>query len=115
MYKNGWQAYPFLRHQVGRCDKRGKKYPWGYISECPACGDHRSITKLIDYEGFCGNRPSRGLEEDGNLPDISVRELKARLGSRGDVFLLEGFTRVRNLVGGIDQWVIHIDPSLPRY
>jgi molybdopterin/thiamine biosynthesis adenylyltransferase/rhodanese-related sulfurtransferase len=26
-----------------------------------------------------------------------------------------GFDRVRNLVGGIDQWVTQVDPNLPRY
>jgi len=26
-----------------------------------------------------------------------------------------GFTRVRNLVGGIDAWSLEIDPRLPRY
>lgn len=27
----------------------------------------------------------------------------------------QGFENVRNLTGGIDQWAIDIDPSLPRY
>jgi rhodanese-related sulfurtransferase len=31
-------------------------------------------------------------------------------------FLLQqGFGRVRNLVGGINAWSTHVDPSLPRY
>src|SRR6201991_2812862 len=25
--------------------------------DCPACGTHRTVTKLIDYEQFCGMRP----------------------------------------------------------
>lgn len=31
-------------------------------------------------------------------------------------FLLQqGFKSVTNLVGGIDAWSIHVDPSVPRY
>jgi rhodanese-related sulfurtransferase len=31
-------------------------------------------------------------------------------------FLLQqGYTNVKNLVGGIDAWSIHVDPSVPRY
>ncbi|MEP6664024.1 MAG: rhodanese-like domain-containing protein, partial [Verrucomicrobiota bacterium] len=26
-----------------------------------------------------------------------------------------GFTKLQNLVGGIDRWVTEVDPSLPRY
>lgn len=27
----------------------------------------------------------------------------------------QGFTQVKNLLGGIDEWAASIDPSLPRY
>jgi rhodanese-related sulfurtransferase len=31
-------------------------------------------------------------------------------------FLLQqGFKNVKNLVGGIDAWSVHIDPAVPRY
>ena len=31
-------------------------------------------------------------------------------------FLLQsGFTRVRNLSGGIDRWSLEVDPAVPRY
>ena len=34
----------------------------------------------------------------------------------GIEFLREqGFSRVANLMGGIDQWAVAVDPSLPRY
>jgi adenylyltransferase/sulfurtransferase len=26
-----------------------------------------------------------------------------------------GFTRVRNMVGGIDRWSMEVDPAVPRY
>src|SRR5262245_60703642 len=27
----------------------------------------------------------------------------------------QGFTNVKNLIGGIDEWSVKIDPSVPRY
>ena len=27
----------------------------------------------------------------------------------------QGFARVQNMAGGIDQWSVEVDPSLPRY
>ncbi len=30
--------------------------------DCPMCGEHRTITELIDYEEFCG------LRNPGNPP-----------------------------------------------
>ncbi len=56
--------------------------------DCPACGKHRTITKLIDYEEFCG---IRGQEEPaGNdVPAISVEELKKKLDAKADIFVLD--------------------------
>jgi adenylyltransferase/sulfurtransferase len=56
--------------------------------DCPACGTHRTITKLIDYEEFCG---IRGQEEPaGNdVPAITVEDLKKKLDAKADVFVLD--------------------------
>jgi len=56
--------------------------------DCPMCGKHRTITKLIDYEEFCG---IRGQEEPaGNdVPAISVEELKKKLDAKADIFILD--------------------------
>ncbi|MGA2360642.1 MAG: ThiF family adenylyltransferase [Terriglobales bacterium] len=56
--------------------------------DCPACGTHRTITELIDYDQFCG---IRGQEEPaGNdVPAISVEELKKKLDAKADVFILD--------------------------
>lgn len=134
---------------------------------CPLCGPTPSITRLIDYEAFCG----LGSGHDGREMELSVsalqqalnqgrpiqlvdvrephehdlvhlpgstliplRQLPARMGeldpradlvvychvgarSRHAVELLRaaGFTRVRNLAGGIDGWALEVDPSMPRY
>ena len=32
---------------------------------CPLCGDHPTVTELIDYEVFCGLAPAIGGAEDG--------------------------------------------------
>jgi adenylyltransferase/sulfurtransferase len=51
---------------------------------CPMCGDHPSITKLIDYEQFCGMRGQEApVPAAGGLAETTVDELKARL-DRGD-------------------------------
>jgi sulfur-carrier protein adenylyltransferase/sulfurtransferase len=56
--------------------------------DCPACGKHRTITKLIDYEEFCG---MRGQEEPAanDIPAISVEELKKKLDAKADIFILD--------------------------
>ncbi len=56
--------------------------------ECPVCGDHPTVTKLIDYEQFCGITPV--VEEPAPLSSsdaATVEELKTRL-DRKDSFLL---------------------------
>ena len=32
-----------------------------------------------------------------------------------DFLVRNGFTRVRNLAGGIDRWSVEVDPTIPRY
>jgi molybdopterin/thiamine biosynthesis adenylyltransferase/rhodanese-related sulfurtransferase len=51
---------------------------------CPACGT-RELKELIDYEEFCGVRQAaaEALAVGGSLPEITPRELAARL-ARGD-------------------------------
>jgi sulfur-carrier protein adenylyltransferase/sulfurtransferase len=54
--------------------------------ECPACGDHPTVTKLIDYQEFCGF--GRGQEEVVETAgDIEPTEVKQKI-DRGDSFVL---------------------------
>jgi sulfur-carrier protein adenylyltransferase/sulfurtransferase len=53
---------------------------------CPVCGDHPTVTKLIDYQEFCGVRPPAS-QTAGSDGVIDVTEVKARL-DRGDRFTL---------------------------
>ena len=56
--------------------------------ECPICGDHRTITGLIDYHQFCGV-PQQPAKQESQLTEseIEVTEVKEKL-DRGDKFVL---------------------------
>jgi sulfur-carrier protein adenylyltransferase/sulfurtransferase len=55
--------------------------------DCPVCGTHPTVTKLIDYEQFCGVMPAApeqpAVSENANPLEITAVELKQRL-DRGD-------------------------------
>ena len=137
--------------------------------DCVVCGTHPSVTKLIDYEEFCGLRGQEKPVSTG-VPEISVEELKQRLDAKEDLFILDvrepheykicnlnghliplndlprrvheldpgkemvvhcrsgvrsaravgflrqaGFTKAKNLAGGILAWADRIDPKVPKY
>jgi len=52
--------------------------------ECPVCGDHPTVTKLIDYQQFCGI-PGHTPEPEFVEGDITPKEVKAKQ-DRGDAF-----------------------------
>ncbi len=142
---------------------------------CPLCGDQPTITRLIDYEEFCG---VRGQEATAGSPhaeregyEITVEELHAMVKKGEPVYILDvrnppefqicriagsvliplpelpqrfgeldrareivvhcksgmrsaraiqflreqGFSRLKNLKGGILEWAERIDPGMPRY
>ena len=138
--------------------------------DCPVCGQHRTITSLIDYEAFCGVQAGWDSFTREREYEITVDELKKRLDNKDDLFILDvrepqeyqicnlngyliplkdlpkrineldtakeiivhckvgwrsrqavefmkqsGFRKVKNLVGGIDEWAELIDPTMPRY
>jgi sulfur-carrier protein adenylyltransferase/sulfurtransferase len=60
--------------------------------DCPVCGPHRTITKLIDYNEFCGIRGEEKSQEkplDAGIPEMQVEELKRRLDQGDDLFVLD--------------------------
>lgn len=138
--------------------------------DCVVCGKHPTVTKLIDYEEFCGLRGQEQAVTTTGIPEISVEELKQRLDKKDDLFVLDvrepheyqicnlngyliplndlpkrvheldpskdmvvhcrsggrsakaveflrqaGFTKARNLAGGILAWSDRIDPKVPKY
>jgi molybdopterin/thiamine biosynthesis adenylyltransferase/rhodanese-related sulfurtransferase len=57
--------------------------------DCPLCGKNRTITKLIDYEEFCGIRGEEAPAMTDGIQEITATELKARQ-DRGDkLFILD--------------------------
>jgi adenylyltransferase/sulfurtransferase len=142
--------------------------------ECPVCGTHPTVTKLIDYEQFCGIRPAPQPAQ-ATAPvsewEMTPVELKRRLDAGDDLFILDvrepneyqinripgstliplgelprryqeldrdreivtqckmggrsakaqeflksvGFKNVKNLRGGILEWIDKVDPSQPKY
>jgi adenylyltransferase/sulfurtransferase len=64
--------------------------------DCPLCGSHRTITRLIDYEQFCGlnaNGQHIPTEKKINmpqpLPEMTVEELKRKLDAKEDIYVLD--------------------------
>jgi adenylyltransferase/sulfurtransferase len=143
--------------------------------DCPVCGTHPTVTRLIDYEQFCGIRPEPAAAQQAgaavNEWETTSVDLKKRLDAGDDVFILDvrepneyqicripgsvliplgelprryaelpkdrdivahckmggrsakaaeflqsvGFKRVKNLRGGILDWIDKVDPSQPKY
>jgi adenylyltransferase/sulfurtransferase len=139
--------------------------------KCPVCGDQPTVTKLIDYEEFCGIRGQEAPKPAAATEEITVEELNGLIKGGKAPFVLDvrnaeefqicriqgstllplpelpqkfaqldknqemvvhcksgmrsakaiaflkqqGFTRLRNLKGGILAWAEKVDPTLPRY
>ena len=139
--------------------------------QCPVCSDKPTVTKLIDYDEFCGIRRDAEIQVQAGVPEITVQELHKKLQNGDRVKVLDvrepmeykishldnstliplgdlpkrvneldtadeivihchtgarsaqataflrniGFTKVKNLQGGIEAWSQQIDPSVPRY
>ena len=142
--------------------------------ECPVCGPNPTVTKLIDYDQFCGVSPAHATDNAGGTVsdwEITPVELKKKLDAGETTFVLDvrepneyqinripgstliplgelprryqelprdreivaqckmggrsakamdflktvGFTNVKNLKGGILEWIDKVDPSQPKY
>jgi molybdopterin/thiamine biosynthesis adenylyltransferase/rhodanese-related sulfurtransferase len=56
---------------------------------CPVCGPRPTVTKLIDYEQFCGVRGEEAKVATTGVPEIQVEELKRALDAGEDLFILD--------------------------
>jgi adenylyltransferase/sulfurtransferase len=140
--------------------------------KCPICGDRPTITKLIDYEQFCGVTPTAPALHPATGPgEVTVEELKQRMDRGERVFVLDvrnapeiaicriagstfiplpelpqrlaeldpdreiivhcksgmrsakavaflreqGYSKVKNLRGGILEWAAKIDKTMATY
>ena len=144
-------------------------------ADCPVCGTHPTVTKLIDYEQFCGIHPEPQAAQTAgasvNEWEITPVDLKRRMDAGENPFILDvrepneyqinripgstliplgelprryqelpkdreivaqckmggrsakaqdflksvGFTKVKNLRGGILEWIDKVDPTQPKY
>jgi sulfur-carrier protein adenylyltransferase/sulfurtransferase len=57
--------------------------------DCPVCGTHPTQKGLIDYAEFCGIRGEEAPSTVTNIPEITPKELKARLDKGDDVYVLD--------------------------
>jgi adenylyltransferase/sulfurtransferase len=55
--------------------------------DCPVCGDHPTVTELIDYEQFCGITPQ--AETKVTMEQITATELKQRLDKGDDIQIID--------------------------
>jgi sulfur-carrier protein adenylyltransferase/sulfurtransferase len=59
--------------------------------DCPVCGTLPTVTKLIDYEQFCGIQPDTKEERSikNGIPQLSVKDLKRRMDAGENLFVLD--------------------------
>jgi molybdopterin/thiamine biosynthesis adenylyltransferase/rhodanese-related sulfurtransferase len=59
--------------------------------DCPVCGPNPTVTRLIDYQQFCGIQPETKEEKavKNGIPQITVKELKRRMDAGEEVFVLD--------------------------
>ena len=57
--------------------------------DCPVCGTHPTVTKLIDYYEFCGVRGEEAPQPAVQVPEIEPVALKKKLDAGENVFILD--------------------------
>ncbi len=66
------------------CNMRFRELKLRRDRNCPVCGDHPTVTKLIDYQEFCGLKPPANAPQM-NEGVIDPVEVKAKI-DRGESF-----------------------------
>jgi adenylyltransferase/sulfurtransferase len=76
--------------------------------DCPVCGTHPTVTKLIDYEQFCGITPAATEPVKlNNATELTSLELKQRL-DRGDKLMIVDVREPNELQINRIQGSLHI-------
>jgi adenylyltransferase/sulfurtransferase len=57
--------------------------------ECPICGTKRTITKLIDYDQFCGIHPQEQVASNGSEWEIDPVEVKLKFDRKENFVLID--------------------------
>ena len=76
---------------VNALDMRFRELKLRKNPDCPVCGAHPTVTRLIDYEQFCGIMPEPKTPTSvvNGIPQMSVQEFKRRRDAGDDLFLLD--------------------------
>jgi len=76
---------------VNALDMRFRELKLRKNPDCPVCGAHPTVTRLIDYEQFCGIMPEPKTPTSvvNGIPQMSVQEFKRRRDAGDDIFLLD--------------------------
>lgn len=62
-----------------------------------------------------GELPARLREVDGHAEIVAFCHHGVRSRRAAELLRAAGFSKVRNLTGGIDRWSTQVDPGVPRY
>jgi len=57
--------------------------------DCPVCGAHPTITRLIDYEQFCGIRGEEHTADMSGVPEIEPRDVKRLIDEKQPFVLID--------------------------
>ncbi len=76
---------------VNALDMRFRELKLRRNPDCPVCGTHPTVTKLIDYQQFCGIMPEPKTPTPvvNGIPQMSVQEFKRRRDAGEEIFLLD--------------------------
>ncbi len=82
---------------------------------CPVCGDQPTVTKLIDYEQFCGVRGQEApVPAASGLAELTAEELKKRIDRGEQVFILDVRNPEEYQICRIPGSVLLPLPALPQ-
>jgi adenylyltransferase/sulfurtransferase len=68
--------------------------------DCPVCGEHPTVTELIDYAAFCGSGEEG--REKGEGVEISARDLQRERGRKLDLVLVDVREPLEALIARIE-------------
>jgi adenylyltransferase/sulfurtransferase len=75
--------------------------------ECPLCGMHPTVTKLIDYDQFCGIKPeAKDVPMKNGIPQITPEELKRRKDTGEALFLLDVREPFEYKIANLDGYLL---------
>ncbi|HKR93945.1 MAG TPA: molybdopterin-synthase adenylyltransferase MoeB [Candidatus Angelobacter sp.] len=76
---------------VNALDMRFRELKLRKNPECPVCGKNPTVTKLIDYDQFCGIKPEPKTPSNvvNGIPQMPVKELKRRRDAGENVLVLD--------------------------